>query len=350
MHRLLPARRSPRSRVALFVALVAALTASAPAASPLEVRLSNGIRAVVHSPEDILADLTRREGDRLWMVLDTGLRYELVTDVADPVIANKGDGQFHPMPVGTVVAALEAVELNGLGLDLDVYVLPYPRREVLDSSARDGMILLSPGVRPMSEYAVHFTVIHEIGHTYQYRWLPDSDREGWDRYNALRDIADASVYHANGEHRNRPHEIFAEDFRYLFGGDIANYSGGIENDMLPLPLEIAGLETFLQDLSRTPHTALRLARIDSSPNPFNPETEIRVRFDSAPSIDHARVRVVDAQGREVRHLYDGVPTSPLLRLHWDGRTSAGSRVSSGLYFARLDYQGGSVSTKLLLVK
>ena len=57
--------------------------------------------------------------------------------------------------------------------------------------------------------------------------IPD-DADGWTRYRALRGIGGASVCNASAPHADRPHEIFAEDFR-PFGGDLANYSGTIEN-------------------------------------------------------------------------------------------------------------------------
>jgi len=339
-----------RWRLVCVAAGLLALAVSTAVAAPLEVRLANGIRATVHSPQEILATMTRHEGNRMWMTAGPGVQYELVSDITDPTIANRGDGAFHPMSVETVVEALDDVSFVGPGLDIDVFVLPYPRREVLDSSARDGMILLSPGTRPVSEYAIHFTVAHEVGHLYQYRWLPDTDVRAWRRYSSMRGIQDASTYYAGGEHRNRPHEIFAEDFRFLFGGKMANYSGGIENDALRLPTEVAGLETFMAGLTDTRHALAPTARIGSSPNPFNPSTEIQLHFEDFLSSERARVRVFDAHGRQVRQLYDDAPAAPRMRLSWDGRAAGGMHVATGVYFARLDYLGESFSTKLLLVK
>jgi hypothetical protein len=44
---------------------------------------------------------------------------------------------------------------------------------------------------------------------------------------ALRGL-DASRYQANAVHALRPHEVWAEDFRALFGGAIATSNGTIE--------------------------------------------------------------------------------------------------------------------------
>lgn len=340
--------RSGLRRVGVPALLLFVSSAIAADAAPLRLQLDNGIVARVHGPEEILAERTVKRGAQLLFVPRPGLEYRFVTDPADPVILNRGDGQFHPMPVQDVVAALRSVRLNAMGLDLDVYVLPYPRREVLDSSAREGMILLSPGMRPVSEHAVHFTVTHEVGHVFQYRWLPDTDHVGWSEYHHRRGTSDPRIYRAEGAHRNRPHEIFAEDFRFLFGGLLSTYSGSIENDDLVLPNAVAGLEEFMRSLpGRNP--ILAAASISTTPNPFNPATSVRVEFGVLPT-STARVAIFSAAGQRLQTLYEGIPSSRNLELAWDGRSGAGNRAASGIYFARLDHAGGSISTKLVLVE
>jgi hypothetical protein len=346
---LLPPRPEA-PRIALVLSIAVALLGSPAAARPLELRLPNGIRATVHSSEDILVGMTERRAGRMWLLVQPGLDYELVTDVADPAIANRGDGRFHPMPLQAVVDALGAVGLEDAGLEIQVYVLPFPRREVLDSSARDGMILLSPGVLPVNEYAVHFTVTHEVGHVYQYRWLPDEDEQGWQRYSSLRSIEDEAIYHAGGDHKDRPHEIFAEDFRFLFGGQAANYSGGIENAALPLPGEVDGLADFLRGLTGQSRTVgAPAARLAGNPDPFDPGTEFRVRLET-PATDRARRSVFDARGPVVRAVYEGAPALRPLHLQWDGRAADGVRIASGFSVTRFDDRGESFPTKLVLVR
>ncbi len=334
-------------RLGAPVVLLILSTVSVVGAEPLRFQLDNGIVARVHGPAEILAHRTERRGGELVFVPRPGLEYRFVTDAYDPIIGNHGDGQFHPMAVEDVVAALRSVRLSGMDLEIDVYVMPYPRREVLDSSAREGMILLSPGVRVVSEHAVHFTVTHEVGHVFQYRWLPDSDQLGWGEYHRRRGTTDAATFRAQGAHRNRPHEIFAEDFRFLFGGTLATYSGSIENDDLVLPNAVAGLEEFVRALPE--RRSARFADITTVPNPFNPATSVRVQFRSAP-IGAASVAVYDAAGHKVRSLFEGIPSGRTLDLAWDGRNAAGGRAASGIYFARLDHAGGSIATKLVLVE
>ena len=109
-----------------------------------------------------------------------------------------------------------------------------------------------------------------------------------------------------------------------------------------------GLETFVRELSEARSAGLA-ARVTAAPNPFNPSAEIRVEFAAAPAAQ-ATLRVFDAQGRDIRHLYESTPDSRLLRVAWDGRTETGTPVSSGVYFARLDYAGEAFSAKMLLVR
>ena len=113
-----------------------------------------------------------------------------------------------------------------------------------------------------------------------------------------------------------------------------------------MPTAVAGLEEFLLELRGSRRAAARLLSV---PNPFNPSTEIRVQFEEERSRD-VRVRVFDAHGRLVRRLWSGLVSARELRLPWDGRGDEGTPAGTGVYFARLDYDGTSTTAKLLLVK
>ena len=83
--------------------------AAAANAAPLQLRFANGLSAEIHRPEDLVTSHVTRNGGKTILVVHDRLRYELVTDVDDPVIANRGDGRFHPMSVESVIAALEGI-------------------------------------------------------------------------------------------------------------------------------------------------------------------------------------------------------------------------------------------------
>jgi hypothetical protein len=276
------------------------------------------------------------------------VQYTLVTDIDDPIVTNKGDGCFHPMPMDDVVEALREIQIDNAQIRVRIYILPYPRREILDSSARGDVIMLTPGVREVSEQTVHFTVTHEIGHIYQYSWMPDNATGHWERYAGMRGIENHSIYNSAAVHRNRPHEVFAEDFRFLFGGPLSTMSGTIENHELPLPTEVAGLSDFILALPDARRASA--ARLLPTPNPFNPNTEIRVELGQDPRSSNVTLRVFDAQGRPVRRLYNGPAVSRDLRVPWDGRRESGVPAPSGVYFARLDFAGATTTTKLMLLK
>ncbi|HZM14368.1 MAG TPA: hypothetical protein VFE28_00070 [Candidatus Krumholzibacteria bacterium] len=255
------------------VVLALALAATVPpvqADDPVLWKLQNGIQATIYPPDYILEHMTLRRGGELLLVVDD-VFYGLVTDIDDPIIANKGDGRFHPLQLDAVIAALRAIRLEDGRLRVRIYVLPFPRREVMDSSARDDVIMLTPGVREAGEQHVHFTVTHEIGHSYQYAWMPDTNTALWKRYARLRGIHDTSVYHAAAEHKNRPHEIFAEDFRFLFGSDLANASGTIENDVLAVPTEVEGLTDFLVRLPEARRASAPTAHTTATAPPLRRE-------------------------------------------------------------------------------
>jgi hypothetical protein len=280
---------------------------------------------VIHEPAETLRDFCRAEGDRLWLLLPGGARFELVTSTDDPEISNPGDGAFHPYQPEVVRAALAATRFPIDGIGAEIFLLPYPRRGGLESAAGPGLVLLAPGVRPLTLEHQHAELIHELGHVVHHALLPDTDLERWARYRALRGIADPTRYHAGAAHACRPHEIFAEDFRALFGDALANYSGSIENESLPLPSRVPGLEAFFLELAgRTPRQ-----RLSAFPNPAGGS----VRFHRAGG-DPAPLDLFDAAGRRITSLMPESRDSGW-SWAWDGRDSAGASLAPGVVWARV---------------
>jgi hypothetical protein len=279
-----------------------------------------GLRIV--GPEEALKRFGEWRADRLWLVLPNGLEFELVTSVDDPVIANRGDGAFHPYDAAEVRRAFDDVNYPLGGIGADVLLLPFPRRAGLESAAAPGLILLSPGTRPIPAEHQHAEAVHELGHVVQYARLPDHDVTGWERYRALRGIEDCDVYSSVSVHADRPHEIFAEDFRALFGGALANYTGTIENPELSPPSSVPGLESFLRELA----AAVPASALAAWPNPSRGHVSFARWQESGP------VDVFDVSGRRLATLApeggaDGV------RWIWNGRDGQG-RAVVGVVFAR----------------
>lgn len=280
---------------------------------------------VLHGPEETLRDFCVLEEGRLWLVLPGGSRFELITSTDDPAIANPGDGAFHPFEESEVRAALAGSRYPLDGVCADVFLLPYPRRAGLQSAAGPELILLSPGVRPLPPEHQHAEFFHELGHVVQYARMPDPDTEAWTSYRTLRGIRDAAVYNDAAAHADRPHEIFAEDFRSLFGDALANYSGTVENAGITPPNSVAGLADFIRGLSGVATTSFALACF---PNPSS-ESVTFARVGGGPTT----LDVFDLAGRRVARL---APNATLAGVTWtwDGRGTDGARVGAGMFFAR----------------
>ena len=308
-----------------FLLLAAVATLAAPAARANELQdgcATSGFE--IHDAAETLRDYCAPDSlGRLWLALPGGARYELITSITDPAIWNPGDGAFHPFEAAEVRAALAALNFPVDGLHADVFLLPYPRRSGLESAAGPGLVLLAPGVRPLSREQQHAEFVHELGHVVHRALLPDSDATAWSDYRALRGIEDPNVFGPLAAHAYRPHEIFAEDFRALFGDGLANYSGSIENSTIAPPSRVDGLREFMQSLAGSRLAVVGVAR----PNPARGA----VRFErpgGAVPLD-----VFDAQGRLVASLAPAGAGGGV-RWDWDGRGQSGAAAGAGMFFAR----------------
>ncbi len=83
------------------------------------------------------------------------------------------------------------------------------------------------------------------------------------------------------------------------------------------------------------------------PNPFNPTTTIRFALDAK---DHVLLTVFDVEGRRVATLADEVRSPGPHEVTWNGRNQAGHRVSTGIYFYRLQAGERRLTRKMILLK
>jgi hypothetical protein len=318
--------------------MAATLVAAAAGASELRALRPHVAGIVVHDAAETLRDHCRLDGGRLWLELPGGARFELVTSPYDPAIVNPGDGAFHAFEADEVRTAIAQVTFPMAGVSAEVFLLPYPRRDQLESAAGPGLVLLSPGVRPLSREHQHAELVHELGHVIQYALLPDSDAGGWREYARLRGL-DPAVHSPDAPHADRPHEIWAEDFRALFGGSAANSTGTIENPDLPHPTTVAGLASFMESLAgaRTGAGEPRLLA-----PPLARGAVCFSRFGAgAPVLD-----VFDAAGRRLASVAAS-PGEHAVAWIWDGRDAGGRAVRGAVVFARArDGRGGAARVVL----
>lgn len=87
------------------------------------------------------------------------------------------------------------------------------------------------------------------------------------------------------------------------------------------------------------------------PNPFNPETEIRI---DVPEASRVSLVIHDVNGSAVRVLLHGEVQPGSHALRWDGRNSSGTRMASGVYLCRMTAVAGagrfSFVRKLVMLK
>ena len=322
--------------------------------------LDNGIDAVIHSPDDVMKMISRNSDGWLILSLPNGRSYRLIESIDNPQIMNKGDGSFHPVGAELVVKALSSIDLGGrrMKLSVNVYILPFPRDGFLASSAYGDDVILSPGVYEASSRTCAYSVSHEIGHVFQQTHLPSETGEDWTEYLKLRGLYGDPLFDETACHANRPAEIFAEDFRYLFGGEEARSSGTIENASLPLPDDVPGLKEYIASFASSETIvaadepgASRIS-VSNYPNPFNPVTTIRALFRDGGGGPGAEtdVALYRVDGSLVRNLFHGMMSGDELAVRWDGTDESGRVVSSGVYLYVVRRGDMRATGKMLLVK
>jgi hypothetical protein len=310
--------------------------------------LPAGIQIV--DTEMVLRDRTRTLNDGLLYLEDEeGTLRRFVTSTSDPLVLNPGDGQFHPLPSRMVQSTLEGVDRSFIEkLGFGVYILPYPVAEPMSSWAGDRAIYLSPGVYDLQDEQVHFVVSHEVGHLVHRAFLPDSDRDGWAEYCALRGIDDSNRFNESAIHRDRPHEIFAEDFRVLFGAPDGTEVPPIENTDLIAPDQVPGLRRFfLHLIGAVPTVQPALAAVRVYPNPLAAGDLLRISLPGSGSTGEPIVAIYDLAGRQVRSLRSLQATGGgNYETRWDGGDDAGRTLPHGVYFCRV--RSGSIVAKVSL--
>jgi len=225
-----------RAAVAAFGAVVLAAALADRAGAVIEL----APHARILEAEEVMASFVREIDGQLWVEIPGRTAWLLDASAPEatiPIDAGQvSDAWFSIHPVFRDLLAVTFV------------VLPAPRRELPLASAEDGLIYLSPAhLVPYTDRQVHFLVAHEMGHCLHRAVLGDAPSE-WERFARHREL-DAAIFYDAANHANRPREVFAEDFRFLFGGSHANYSGTIENLFLPKPDRIAGLRTYFFSLA-----------------------------------------------------------------------------------------------------
>ncbi|MBI5727167.1 MAG: T9SS type A sorting domain-containing protein [Ignavibacteriales bacterium] len=83
------------------------------------------------------------------------------------------------------------------------------------------------------------------------------------------------------------------------------------------------------------------------PNPFNPSTIIRYTIPKTGSVE---VLIYNILGAAIKCLYAGIQDPGLYSIEWDGKSSSGNTVASGIYLYRIAYNANIITKKMLFVK
>jgi len=83
------------------------------------------------------------------------------------------------------------------------------------------------------------------------------------------------------------------------------------------------------------------------PNPFNPETEIQF---GVPERAHVSLAVYNVLGQKIKSLVDEVLSANRYTTYWDGTDNNGLRVTSGIYFYKLETDQYHETKKMIMIK
>ena len=147
--------------------------------------------------------------------------------------------------------------------------------------------------------------------------------------------SDGSAIDLAGDQRSRPFVCDWNDdgIRDLLVG----YGDGLVRIYL-------GMDDLTECVCETP-VSVRLLK--AWPNPFNPVTTIGFEIDITGPVS---LRIYDASGRLVKTLANGIFTTGLHEMVWNGTGDYGQRISSGVYFCRFESGTLRQTQKLILLR
>jgi len=221
--------------------------------------------AVILAPTQARAELAVRIVDASTVARESepttpGMEYRLRSragvdctysvDALDPRFRSvTGSGIFHTFPTETIHTALTSLgPLTSQRVEVTIYVLPGAGLEGEETHAIGDEIFLPAMAYPWTPELAAYVIVHEIGHVLQHQLMPHVSGRSWDLYLALRGLEDGDVFHENADHDDRPSEIFAEDFRMMFGGALARAVPFMAHEQLPHPTAVRSLEPFMKNL------------------------------------------------------------------------------------------------------
>ena len=126
-----------------------------------------------------------------------------------------------------------------------------------------------------------------------------------------------------------PNNLFPPNDGYfvIFSGDSGYVVTSIEQNSYQLPQEFRLKQNY--------------------PNPFNPSTTIEYSVQESGNVV---LKIYDAIGKEIKTLVNQSQVSGDYKIVWDGTDSSGEKVSSGIYFYRLQIDNTTITKKAVYIK
>jgi hypothetical protein len=112
-------------------------------------------------------------------------------------------------------------------------------------------------------------------------------------------------------------------------------------------IETGGERRVLFETKEISLPAPELSLAQNYPNPFNPATTIRFAL---PERGHVDLVVYDCSGMEVARLLDADREAGVHEVVWNGKSRAGGKAASGIYFYRLTAGKTTLTKKMVLLK
>lgn len=176
------------------------------------------IHDVTASKEQIIVE----ENDKLLLKQDWyGLRFEI--NSSNTCYTKYGIKRIKPVDIKEYERALRQVDFDlSLIGEYNVYFLDciledYSKTMAL--SFKDDSVVVFGTCKKMSKQEIHKIAVHELGHEIDFKLM---NEEKWQEYKRIRGIENTEIYFNSSKiYSNRPQEIFAEDFRLIFGGELA---------------------------------------------------------------------------------------------------------------------------------
>ena len=100
-------------------------------------------------------------------------------------------------------------------------------------------------------------------------------------------------------------------------------------------------------VASVPWTPVVASGVSAYPNPFNAVTRVAFALSSKSLV---KAGIYDVEGRMVKNLYQGSLAAGRHELAWGGQDALGTRVSPGIYFARIETLAGGTSAKLIVLR